>query len=42
MKTALIQHEAYKTEEQTIQKSLELIQKAATEGAELIVLQELH
>jgi len=42
MKTALIQQKSYKTEEQTIQKSLELIQKAATDGAELIVLQELH
>ncbi len=42
MKTALIQHKSYKTEEQTIQKSLELIQKAALDGAELIVLQELH
>jgi len=42
MKTALIQHKSYKNEEQTIQKSLELIQKAASDGAELIVLQELH
>ena len=42
MKTALIQHKSYETPEQTIQKSLELIKKAATDGAELVVLQELH
>ncbi|WP_060825571.1 carbon-nitrogen hydrolase [Sulfurospirillum cavolei] len=42
MKVGLIQHAIESTSEKTIAKSVSLIQKAAREGAELVVLQELH
>ena len=42
MKVGLIQHAIESTSEKTIAKSVSLIQKAAHEGAELVVLQELH
>jgi len=42
MKTALIQQKHYKTKDKTIQKTTLKIQEAAQEGAQLIVLQELH
>ena len=42
MKTALIQQRFYGTKEATIQATLSKIREAAEEGAELIVLQELH
>jgi len=42
MKVGLIQHAVESTKEKTIQKTVSLIEKAAKEGAQLIVLQELH
>ena len=42
MKTALIQQKYYKTKEQTLEVTLHSIKEAAQNGAELIVLQELH
>ncbi|ATB70064.1 putative N-carbamoylputrescine amidase [Sulfurospirillum diekertiae] len=42
MKVGLIQHAVENTKEKTIQKTVSLIQTAAIEGAQLIVLQELH
>jgi len=42
MKVGLIQHAVESTKEKTIQKTVSLIQTAAIEGAQLIVLQELH
>ena len=42
MKTALIQHAIQGTSEQTIQKTVSLIEHAAKQGAQLVVLQELH
>ncbi len=42
MKTALIQQKFYGTKENTLQKTTTKITQAAQNGAELIVLQELH
>ena len=42
MKVGLIQHAVESTKEKTIAKTVSLIQKAAQQGAELVVLQELH
>ena len=42
MKVGLIQHAIESTQEQTIQKTVSLVEKAAKEGAQLVVLQELH
>jgi len=42
MKTALIQQRFYGSKEATIRATLSKIREAAQEGAELIVLQELH
>ena len=42
MKVGLIQHAIESTSEKTIAKTVSLIEKAAHEGAELVVLQELH
>lgn len=42
MKVGLIQHAIESTSEKTIAKSVSLIQKAAQQGAELVILQELH
>jgi len=42
MKVGLIQHAVESTKEKTIAKTVSLIEKAAKEGAQLIVLQELH
>jgi len=42
MKVGLIQHAVESTKEKTIQKTVSLIQTAAIEGAQLVVLQELH
>jgi N-carbamoylputrescine amidase len=42
MKAALIQQKYYGTKEKTLQESVEQIIQAAKNGAELIVLQELH
>jgi N-carbamoylputrescine amidase len=42
MKTALIQQKYYNTKEKTLQVSTQKISEAAENGAELIVLQELH
>lgn len=42
MKVGLIQHAIESTQEKTIAKTVSLIQKAAHEGAQLVVLQELH
>ena len=42
MKVGLIQHAIESTQEKTIAKTVSLIQKAAQEGAQLVVLQELH
>ncbi len=42
MKVGLIQHAVASTKEKTIQKTVSLIQTAAIEGAQLVVLQELH
>jgi N-carbamoylputrescine amidase len=42
MKIALIQQKSYKTKQATIDKTVGYIQKASKNGAELIVLQELH
>lgn len=42
MKVGLIQHAIETTQEKTIAKTVSLIEKAAHEGAELVVLQELH
>ncbi|MDD3343642.1 MAG: carbon-nitrogen hydrolase [Sulfurospirillaceae bacterium] len=42
MKVGLIQHAIETTQEKTIAKTVSLIQKAAKQGAELVVLQELH
>ena len=42
MKTALIQQAYHSTKEQTLQVTVEKISEAAQNGAQLIVLQELH
>ena len=42
MKVGLIQHAVESTSEKTIAKTVSLIKKAAHEGAQLVVLQELH
>jgi len=42
MKTALIQQRFYETKEKTVDITVAKIEKAAQNGAELIVLQELH
>ena len=42
MKVGLIQHAIESTQEQTIAKTVSLIEKAAKQGAQLVVLQELH
>ncbi len=42
MKVALVQHGFKGSKSETIKKSLEFIKKAKKDGAELIVLQELH
>ena len=42
MKTALIQHAIQGSAKETIAKTVSLIQKAAQQGAQLVVLQELH
>ncbi len=42
MKTALIQQAYHGSKEQTLQVTLEKIKEAAQNGAELVVLQELH
>jgi N-carbamoylputrescine amidase len=42
MKTALIQHAIQGTSEKTIAKTVSLIEHAAKQGAQLVVLQELH
>ncbi len=42
MKAALIQHRYEGNKEDTVKKSVEMIKKASKEGAELVVLQELH
>ncbi len=42
MKVGLIQHAIESTSEKTIAKTVSLIEKAAREGAQLVVLQELH
>jgi len=42
MKVALIQQKAYNTKEKTIAKTVSYIKKASKNGAELVVLQELH
>lgn len=42
MKTALIQQKFHKTREKTIQKTIQMIEKATLKGAKLICLQELH
>ncbi len=42
MKIALIQQKSYENREETIQKTLKLIEKAKRQKTELILLQELH
>ncbi|OPA77270.1 carbon-nitrogen hydrolase [Campylobacter pinnipediorum subsp. pinnipediorum] len=42
MKVALIQQKFHNTKKQTVEKTLELIRQAGKNGAELVVLQELH
>ena len=42
MKTALIQHAIQNSQKETIAKTVSLIEHAAKQGAELVVLQELH
>lgn len=42
MKTALIQHAIQNSQQETIAKTVSLIKKAAKQGAQLVVLQELH
>ena len=42
MKTALIQHAIQNSQQETIAKTVSLIEKAAKQGAQLVVLQELH
>ncbi|WP_069636746.1 carbon-nitrogen hydrolase [Campylobacter pinnipediorum] len=42
MKVALIQQKFHNTKKQTVEKTLELIRQASKNGAELVVLQELH
>ncbi len=42
MKVGLIQHAIATSKEKTIEKTVDLIKKAKKEGAELVVLQELH
>ena len=42
MKVALIQQQFYKTKEKTLQKTVDAIKVASSNGVELIVLQELH
>jgi len=42
MKVGLIQHAIASSQEKTIEKTIELIKKAKLQGAQLIVLQELH
>jgi len=42
MKTALIQQKYYQTKAETVAHTLSRIEQASSEGAELVVLQELH
>ena len=42
MKVGLIQHAIESTQEKTIAKTVSLIENAAKQGAQLVVLQELH
>ncbi|HFD14018.1 MAG TPA: carbon-nitrogen hydrolase [Epsilonproteobacteria bacterium] len=42
MKTALIQQKYYQTKAETVAHTLSHIEQASSEGAELVVLQELH
>ena len=42
MKVGLIQHAIASSQEKTIEKTVELIKKAKLQGAQLVVLQELH
>lgn len=42
MKVALIAHKYCGSKDETIKKTLSLIQKAALDGAQLVCLQELH
>ena len=42
MKVGLIQHAIANSQEKTIEKTVELIKKAKLQGAQLVVLQELH
>ena len=42
MKTALIQHAALNSKQETINKTVSLIEKASDMGVQLVVLQELH
>lgn len=42
LKIALIQHAFIESKEKTIEKTVSMIQKAAANGAKLVVLQELH
>lgn len=42
MKVGLIQHAIATSQEKTIEKTVELIKKAKLQGAQLVVLQELH
>lgn len=42
MKTALIQHAIQNSQQETIAKTVSLIEKATKQGAQLVVLQELH
>lgn len=42
MKTALIQHAIQNSQQETIAKTVSLIEKASKQGAQLVVLQELH
>ena len=42
MQIGIIQQKSYSSKEKTIEKSIELIKKAKANGAELVLLQELH
>ncbi|MGB5868158.1 MAG: nitrilase-related carbon-nitrogen hydrolase, partial [Arcobacteraceae bacterium] len=42
MKTALIQQKYYGSKEETVQQTVLKIKEASKEGADLVVLQELH
>jgi N-carbamoylputrescine amidase len=42
MKIAIIQQKSYKTKKKTIEESIKSIEKASQNGANLVVLQELH